>query len=402
MEELTHADNRLEYYDEISLIDLAAALLKRKWLILAITLFSIIASLGYVIGSLALPPDKSYLPNFYAPKAIVLVADSTGGISSMLGDAAGLAVLAGVNVGGGKSNGDLVVLIAKSDSTIDELNSVFDFTEHYKIKQSVKTNTRSAFLSKFSATYDLKTGTVTLSFKDIDPVFAQNVVNRTVQILDRRYSAISSSKAGVEKDLLEKKLADVQVGIDKLENQIKDFTTKHGIINIEAMATEQVTVLSRLRSELILKDMDIENYKKFSNLDDPVVQRLKTERDALASKITEIENGASVLPSQKEIPELAFEYAGLQRDLTVQMEVFKTLTQQYELAKLQSDDQAPSFQVLQLAEAPDKKAGPARSTIVVVATMAGFFLSILLAFVLNAIDNIKNDPEAMKKLRGEA
>jgi len=312
-----------------------------------------------------------------------------------------LAALAGVNIGGGKSNGDLVVMLAKSDTTLDELNDQFDFTSHYKIKKFVRSATRKAMLKNYKVLFDAKTSTVTISFQDSDPVFAQKVVNRAVEILDRRYSALSINKAGTQKILLEQKLADVQAGINKIEGQIKDFTSKHGIINVEAMATEQVTILARLRSELIMKDMEIENYQKFSKLDDPVVQRLKTERDALASKITEIEKGGTLLPSQKEIPTLAFEYAELQRNLSVQMEVFKTLTQQYELAKLQADDQAPSFQVLELAEVPDQKSGPARSTIVAVASLAGFFLSILFAFVLNAIENIRKDPEAMKKLRGE-
>ena len=389
--------------DEISLIDLAAVLLRRKWLIIGITALALLGSLAYAIGSMVLPPDKSYLPNYYKPKAIVLISDSGGGLSSMLGNAAGLAALAGVDIGGGgKSNGELAVMIAKSDTTVDELNSIYDFTTRYKIKQSVKTATRKAFLKNFAAVYDAKTGTLSMTFQDIDPVFAQQVVNSAVQILDRRYSAISTDNATTQKGILEKKLADVQTSIDKLEGKVKDFTEKHGIINVQAMATEQVTVLARLRSELIMKDMEIENYQKFSKLDDPVVQRLTTERQALASKITEIEQGGSVLPSQKDIPELSFEYAALQRDLTVQMEVFKTLTQQYELAKLQSESQGPAFQVLELAEVPDMKAGPARSTTVAVATMAGFFLSVLLAFVLNAVENIRNDPEAMKKLRGEA
>jgi capsular polysaccharide biosynthesis protein len=35
-----------------------------------------------------------------------------------------------------------------------------------------------------------------------------------------------------------------------------------------------------------------------------------------------------------------------------------------------------------------------------VATFAGFFVSVLLVFVLSAVDNIRKDPEAMKKLKG--
>jgi hypothetical protein len=38
----------------------------------------------------------------------------------------------------------------------------------------------------------------------------------------------------------------------------------------------------------------------------------------------------------------------------------------------------------------------------IIVTFAAGFFSVFLAFVLNAIANIKKDPEAMAKLRGKA
>jgi hypothetical protein len=35
----------------------------------------------------------------------------------------------------------------------------------------------------------------------------------------------------------------------------------------------------------------------------------------------------------------------------------------------------------------------------IIGTFAGFFISVFLAFLINAIKNIKNDPVAMEKLR---
>jgi len=361
--------------DEISLLDLLSVLLRRKWLIVGITALSALGSLAFAVGSLLLPPEKSYLPNTYQAKAIVMIGESSGGgLSSMLGEAAGLAALAGVNLGASKSNGDLVVMLAKSNTTLDELNADFDFTSKYKIKLNVRSQTRSAINEHLTIAFDAKTSTISISFEDIDPEFTQKVVNRVVEILDRRYASLAVNKAGTQKILLERKLADVQVLINKLESDIKAFTTRYGVISVEAMATEQVTVLARFRSELILKDMEIENYEKFSKIEDPVIRRLRSEREGLASKLEELEQGGSVLPSQRDIPKLAFEYAALQRNLMVQMEIFKTLTQQYELTKLQADDQGPSFQVLELAEVPDRKSGPSRGMISIVASRCSWSL----------------------------
>lgn len=388
--------------DEISLLELLSVLIRHKKLIALITFSAAIIVLIYAILSLLLPSEKSYLPNLYTPKAIILVATNTSGsLSSMLGDAASLASLAGVNVGGGKSNGQLALLLAKSNSTLDELNASFNFTSRYKIKNHPKTATRKAILDNLNVTYDEKTTALSISFTDRDPVFAQSVVNSAVEILDRRFSSLGGNQAIDTRNRLESKLNDVNAQIGILEGKIKDFTTKYGVLDVEAMATEQVTVLAKLRSELIMKDMEIENYEKFSKIEDPVIQRLKSERASIATKINEIERGSSVLPGQKDIPKLAFEYAALKRDLMVQTEIFKLLTQQYEMAKLSADSREPAFQILELAEVPDEKSGPSRAVTCIVATMAAFFFSIVLVFIIEGLKSLRKDPVIMKKLRGE-
>jgi uncharacterized protein involved in exopolysaccharide biosynthesis len=163
--------------------------------------------------------------------------------------------------------------------------------------------------------------------------------------------------------------------------------------------------MARLRSQLILKEMEIKTYSDFARIDDPVIKRLRAERQNLSSLISEMETGfdsyEEVLPSQQDLPKLALEFSHLKRDLLIQSKIYEILTQQYELAKLNVEGEEPVFQVLELAEAPDLKSGPSRSIIVIVTTFAAFFFSVILAFVMNAWRNIRNDPERMKKLRGE-
>ena len=307
--------------------------------------------------------------------------------------------MAGISAGGG-SSGPLAVFLATTDSSLDELNQNFDFTQRYNIAKNVKTETRKAIKKRLSVSLDDKTNIIKISFEDIDPDFAHSVVNKLVEILDRRFEALGGNKAQSQKLLLEQKLADVQTQIDAIQNKIKEFQAKYGVLSVEALASEQISILAQMRSQLILKDLEIENYRKFSKIDDPVIRRLKSERDSIQAKITELEQGNSILPSQREIPKLSFEYASLQRDLMVQNEVFKTLTQQYELAKLNASGQGETFQVIDLAEIPDQKSGPSRGMLCIVGTIAGFFFFVFLAFVIEAIKNIGNDPVAMAKLKG--
>ncbi|HQJ23371.1 MAG TPA: Wzz/FepE/Etk N-terminal domain-containing protein, partial [Rectinema sp.] len=110
--------------DEISLLDLVAVLWKRKWLVIAITGLVAFGSLAYALGSLLLPPDKSYLPNVYTPKATMLISSGTSSsLSSLLSSSglSGLAGMAGVSAGG-NANQQLAKVLATSNTTLDRLN----------------------------------------------------------------------------------------------------------------------------------------------------------------------------------------------------------------------------------------------------------------------------------------
>jgi uncharacterized protein involved in exopolysaccharide biosynthesis len=162
--------------------------------------------------------------------------------------------------------------------------------------------------------------------------------------------------------------------------------------------------MAQIRSELIIKDMEIKTYGDISKVQDPSFLRLKAERENLSKLLDQLESGANkaekILPSQRELPALAIEFSHLQRDLEIQEKVFELLTQQYELTKLQISGSDPIIQVLEPAEVPDMKSGPSRGMMCIVACIAGLLFSILLAFVLDAVEGIKKDPAAMGKLKG--
>lgn len=399
------ASSRGDDEDEISLLDLVAILWKRKRLIIGITAVAMVGVLAYAIGSMVLPPEKSYLPNVYTPKATMLIQSGSSSSMSAALAASGLSNLAGLaGVSGvGNSNGQLAQVLGTSNATLDALNEKFDFSRRYKINNAIVSGTRDKIKKNLSVKFDEKTNLLTVSYTDIDPKLAKEVVDETVRLLADRFSVLGGNKAVQQKELLEKKLAEVDEAVNNLEAQVKAFQSKYGVVQVEALATEQITILARLRSELILKEMDISNYEKVSKINDPVIIQLKNERDNLLAKIKEIEtgqgSGSRVMPSQKELPTIAFEYAKLERDLAVQTELFKLLTQQYELAKLNASGQDPAFQVLEMAEIPDKKSGPSRGMICEVTTLAAFFIAVLIVFVAESIEKMKNNPETVARFK---
>ena len=178
MQEMTPAADD----DEISLIDLFAVLLRYKVMIIVLTVLAAIGAVVFSIISLVLPPEKSPLPNLFTPQAHMLITESSSGgsgLSSMLSSSGlgGLASLAGFSGSAGSSNSSLAVYLISSNPLLDAVTDTFGIVERYKIEKYVRASSRKALKKTLSAEFDDETGIFTVSFTDIDPVFAQRVVN---------------------------------------------------------------------------------------------------------------------------------------------------------------------------------------------------------------------------------
>ena len=322
--------------DEISLIDLFAVLLRYKVMIIVLTLLSAVGVVVFVVISLKLPPEKSPLPNQFTPEAHMLINDSSssgGGLSSLV-SSSGLGSLMGLGgLGGGSSNSSLAVYLVSSNSLLDAVTDKFSIIERYKIEEYVRAESRKALKKTLQADFDTETGIFTVSFTDIDPVFAQEVVNFVVDWLGARFDELGLDNNKIKKENLEK--------------------------NIQSSYNE--------------------------------ILRLERETRNLGASVS---GGMSAW----DLPSIAVNTARIQMELDAQKEVYKQLKIQYELLKVEMQSEQPVFQVLERPEIPDQKSKPSRGKLCIIVVFAVFFLSVFLAFALNAFKNIRNDPEAWGKL----
>ncbi len=325
--------------EEISLIDLFAVLLKYKFMIIGITAFAMIFAVVISIISLILPPEKSFLPNEYTPKALMLINDSSssgGSLSSMLSSSGlgSLASLAGIGASGGSTYSSLATYFATTNTFLDSIVDEFKLIEKWEIEKSPRANSRKQLKKVLAADFDDDSGVFSISFTDIDPDFAKSVVNYAVKLMENMFLDL-----GIDKNLLEKK---------NLEQNITN--TKDEILRLQ--------------------------------------RRTK-----------QLESSVSYGASASNIPEIMTEIQMVKLELEAQQQVYTQLKTQQELLKINMASDTPVFQIIEEAEVPDQKSGPSRGKLCIIITFAGFFISIFLAFALNAVQNIKNDQEAMQKIK---
>ena len=326
--------------DEISLIDLFAVLWRWKVMIIVITMTAAVGVVIYSAIGRALPPEKSYLPNYYTPKSLMLINDNSSStssnLSSMLNNMGGLASLMGVNLSSaGTSPIDLAVYLVATNSFLDSIVDNFDLIERYglEIKPHPRTSSRNILKNSLIAEYE--NGVLSISFTDTDPVFARDVVNFSTVLLGQRFDELGLDKNKIEKENLEINIANTFQDIMRLEEESR-------------------------------------------NLEQSIASGLFVGR----------------------FPAVAMDINRIELELNAKRQVYTQLMVQYELLKVTMASESPVFQILEMAEVPDYKSGPNRGLICIIVTLAAGFLSVFLAFALNAVSNIRKDPQAMAKLKG--
>ena len=369
-------------------------LLKYKWLIIIITAFAAVGVVAFSIVTLILPPEKSPLPNKYRAQSVLLIQEEqgAGGLSSIV-------AALGTSIPGGSGSmdyGEIALMILQSRIILDSLVEEFDIIRKYKIEKSIRTSSRKALLDRTEFNYQRSTGALTISYEAIDPVFARDMVNRMVELLDEWFRYKGGTRKLKEKDLLEKKIGEISVDISRLESEIQSFHKKYGLLTVEELAGSQATLMADLRSQLVLRELEIKNYSLFSKIEDPELIRMKAERDNILELIEQNERAFS----QMDLPALALEFARLTMALDIQRRIYVSLSEQYEIIKLSLESE-PVFQILELAEVPDEKSSPQRSKICIITVLIAFAGSIMLAFFLNALNKLKTDPAGLKKIKGK-
>jgi uncharacterized protein involved in exopolysaccharide biosynthesis len=324
--------------NEIRLIDLVSILIKYRLLIISITCLAIIAAIIFSIASIKLSSETSPLPNLYTPAAHMLINDSSssGGTLSSLINSSGLGSLA-----------SMAGISTKNGSTYSSLAVYLASTNTFL----------DAIVDKFGliARYKIKQFPRTSSRKKLKKYLAVDFDDKsgifTISFTDTN-PEFARDVVNFAVDYMEQRFVDM--GLDKNRLEKKNLE--------ENLENSYNTIVS------------------------------------LQKKISGIETSVSEVSAARSVPSIMLSSSMLKLELEAQQSVYKQLKTQLELTKIQMASETPVFQVIERAEIPDQKSGPSRGKLCIMVTFAAFFLSVFMAFALNALDGIRHDPDAMAKL----
>ena len=381
--------------DEISLIDLAATIWRRKWLVILITVLAAVLSVVYALMQ----------PNKYSATSSVLPI--SGSSSSLLSQYAGLASLAGISLPGASSSDPSVKIQAilnsreLAEKVIDALDLVPKLLkEPEKLKEGSPRVAALEMYQKnvFSVSVDAKTSLIKVSAKTKDPALSAEIVNTAIDLLQKDLSGRVLTSSGRNIALLEQQVGDQEKKVRDLQNQMMAYQKKYKLVAPEAQSQQGLDMYKSLIQQKITLEIEISSMQSALSADNPKITQAQAQLAAIQKQIDNYEKtGAGVGPSLNETPKALMDYANLQAELEMATKLYGGLVSSLETLRLQNATDQVFVEVIDPAVAPEKKTEPSRAKICVVGTLAGGFLSLLLAFLWEALQKLRADPEVRAK-----
>lgn len=340
-----------------------------------------------------MPPDQQN------SSMAMLAAAATGGWSgsgATSGLGSGLGSIAG-DLLGMKSSGELFIGILQSRTVEDDLINKFNLRKVYRDRYME--DARKDLNDKTDVSEDRKSGIVTIRVVDKDPQRAAALVQEYVSELNRVVVLLNTSSAHREREFLEGRLVQVKQDLESAENGFSDFASKNSALDIPAQGKAMIEASAALEGQFIAAQTELASLKQIYadgnvrvHATQARVDELRHQLDKLGGKFdsagsvsnqnqtTQSQNDQSMYPSIRRLPVLGVKYADLYRTTKVQEAVFETLTQEYELAKVQEAKETPSVKVLDPPNIPEKKFFPSRMLVVALGTMFALSLSVVSIF----------------------
>ena len=297
-----------------------------------------------------------------------LIGGLGGGLGSVAGDLLGM-----------KSSGALFVGILQSRTVQDDLITKFNLRKVYRDR--LWEDAREDLGKKTDITEDRKSGILSIRVTDHSPQRAAAMAQEYVEELKRLLTQVNTSAAHRERVFLEDRLAQVKQDLESAEKGFSEFASKNTAIDIQAQGRAMIEAGAALEGQMIGAQTELQSMKQIYS-DNNVrvratqakVNELQRQLEKLSGKFDSgpLYNGPpdqSIYPSIRKLPLLGVNYADLYRNTKMQEAIFETLTQGYELAKVEEAKETPSVKVIDPPNWPEKKSFPPRPWIIVLGTI---------------------------------
>lgn len=283
-----------------------------------------------------------------------------------------------------KSPAALYVGILTSDTIFDRIIERFDLRKRYNKKYIEQVRKKLASRADIKATRD---GLISINVDDEDRKRAADMANAFVEEMAILLRRVSEDEASTRLAFLEKKLQEASTNLSKAEENLRSFSEKSGVLQIDAQTRGVLQYIATLRAAIDAKEVEMQVLRQHAMPSNYTVMRLEAELNALRDKMREAESRESASPlgeafiATGKVPALGLEYLRLLREAKFQDAVYQVYLKLVEMTRVDQVREPVVIQVIDHARPPEQKSFPQRLIITVIVFSATLiFMTVFLLF----------------------
>jgi tyrosine-protein kinase Etk/Wzc len=352
-----------------------------------------------------------FIDNWYTSTASILPPKKKGGL---FGDASGfstsikdLSKTLG-RLGSGTNEAYNYLTVLQSRSASERVIDKFLLRDVYKIKKNKPVEDVIAELQdnvKFNVEEE---GNITIKVSDKDPNRAAAMANFYVELLNDIINDLGTTEARSNKEFVEKRYNEISIALKDAEEKLQQFSANNNVISLEEQTKSQMQEASELKAQLSVAQIELTMLKKNYDNDNPLIQRQELLVSELNRRLSGMKYGNEADWNNKNaglsvpfanLSKISLDYMRLSREYLFQSRLLEYLMPIYEQTKIEEKKDIPICLVLDKAIPPQRKSGPKRSIIALIAFALALFGSISFSLTANSLEDLKNDKDRYTKLQ---
>ncbi len=359
--------------DEINLIDILQVIKENLLLLVLGPLLVGLIALGITF---VIPPtftaSTTFLPPQQQQSASASLLASLGSLGGLAGAATGL-----------KNPNDQFIAFLKSRRIEDKLVERFKLIERYKVE--LLTDARLALEGRTRISSG-KDNLITIEVDDRDPVFAAELANAQVEELSTLIQRLALTEAQQRRAFFESQLLGTKEKLTKAEQALR--STGINSSALKSNPTTAVAAVARMQAEISAQEVKISSMRGYLADSAPQYRQAIADLSALRAQLSKLEKPGDASTSNDS------DYVARFRDYKYYETLFDLFAKQFELAKVDESREGNKIQILDVAQAPERKSKPKKGLIALMATFATGLLLLLFVFVRYSLRNSKNSSKA--------
>ena len=367
------SQNKIDSY-EINLLDVAIVLSRHKKLLIALPL---ITSIFFALMTLKEPDTFNAETTFMPPKK----AESASSLISSLGSLGSVSGMLGGGGGGGIGQGnELYIAILKSR------DMQYKLVKRFKLLAVYKTTSLERARQALNGQTEIKTdksGLIVLNITDTDPKRAAILANGYADELMRSNNELALSEAAQHRLMAESQFLKAKNTLTEAEIAVKQLQESTDLITVGSDVTLLQSMINNTRRQL----------NEMSLTTTPGNPEYIKTRQKLINYQAEIGKAQGAKGIISKAPERILDFTHKTRDLKYAELLYQMSLQTLTAAKMNELSAGSTIQIIDRAIPPEQKSGPLRTRTVLIAFIASLFVAVVLAFLIEAIQRSKQNPE---------